>query len=155
MMPMMVPKALTGLRIGALTTIHIIGPALVARTDTATFPSVANTAITIQAGGSFIASGPDSYIVGPAGSIQHSVGAMTSYVAVNSPTSTNLRDIWGASDGSLLAVGESGTTISRTQGTWQVETAVTAANLNRVWGSDPTHAWAVGEGGTILSRTVQ
>ena len=79
---------------------------------------------------------------------------LANYLAVVSPTTANLRGIWGSTDGTLIAVGENGTTIASPQNLWSTEAPVTNAHLNRVSGTDLGNVWAVGESGTILTRTL-
>jgi hypothetical protein len=152
----MVPQALTGLREGMVTTVQLVGQSLLVKTDSNQFPTVVPSAIANQPRGAAINAGLVGFLVGQGGSIGRSAnGQLSGYTAVPSPTTSNLRDLFATPDGTLIAVGEGGTTLTRTQGVWKVESAVTTVSLNRVWGTSSTNVWAVGDAGTILSRVVK
>lgn len=67
------------------------------------------------------------------------------------------RDLYGVTttaDGSLVAVGDSGTVVSRSHGAWSLEFPPTTVLIRSVWAdrSDPDAVFAVGDKGTILQR---
>jgi hypothetical protein len=66
------------------------------------------------------------------------------------PATTLLHDVWAISAADVLAVGDNGTILRRTNNDWTVMTSGTTRNLRGVWAASATDAWAVGVSGTIL-----
>jgi len=152
----MVPQALAGVREMGNSTVLVVGPTVLAKTDSNGYPgTITAIPVSTMPMGGWLMAGPVAITVGQNGSIQQSTNfTLANYLAVVSPTTANLRGIWGSTDGTLIAVGENGTTIASPQNLWSTEAPVTNAHLNRVSGTDLGNVWAVGESGTILTRTL-
>jgi hypothetical protein len=71
-----------------------------------------------------------------------------SWKQLQSPTSENLKAIWGASPEMIFAVGEHGTILrTTTRGdSWTQLNSGTDQNLNAVWGSTENDLYAIGDG---------
>ena len=61
-----------------------------------------------------------------------------------------LWDVWVAADGTVFAVGGSGTIIRWSGGLWGLMDSGTTADLYGVWGSSADDVWATGVGGVML-----
>jgi len=73
---------------------------------------------------------------------------------MTSGTTEHLYGVWGNSATDVFAVGNYGTILHYTSGTWSKMTSGnTTDTLNDVWGSSPTDVFAVGASGTILHYT--
>jgi len=65
-------------------------------------------------------------------------------------TSPLLHGVSAASASDVFAVGDGGTILRRTGGSWAAMTSGTPATLRGVWARTSSDVWAVGSGGTIL-----
>ena len=153
--PPLVPLALAGGRDGTVTSVLVVGATVLAKTDSTQYPAtVTATPVATSPMGAWLTPGPVAFTVGMNGTIGRSTNAALSvYMPVVSPTTATLHSIWGAADGTLVAVGDGGTTIARDQTVWRSEPTAATATLNYVSGTDIRNVWAVGDGGTILNRT--
>ena len=103
--------------------------------------------------GLWIVSATNVFTVGQSGTILHFDG--TSWATQTSPTTKDLRDVWGASSSALWAVGGNAftpeSTILHFDGTsWATQTSPTTKSLNGVWGFAANNVFAIGNNGTIL-----
>lgn len=65
--------------------------------------------------------------------------------------SRNYRSVWGFGDGTILAVGNTGSVVYFDGTTWSdIPTLGIKQNLRSVWGPAPGDAFLVGEGGTVF-----
>jgi len=55
-----------------------------------------------------------------------------------------LNEIWGAEDGTLFVVGDSGTVLRYDGEAWQIADTPTSSPFLGIWGTGPTDVWAVG-----------
>jgi Tol biopolymer transport system component len=65
-------------------------------------------------------------------------------------TASQLNQVWGANDGTVFAVGTSGTILRRTGSAWSVMTTPTSEHLDGLWGTSSSDVFAAGENGAIL-----
>ncbi|MDF2692676.1 MAG: Type fimbrial biosis protein PilY1, partial [Labilithrix sp.] len=67
-----------------------------------------------------------------------------------SPTTENLRAVWGSGPNDVWAVGELATIVHWDGQSWTLATSAlplgTKPDLNGIWGSGPEDVWAVGKG---------
>jgi hypothetical protein len=69
----------------------------------------------------------------------------STWVAETSPTTANLRGVFGVDANHVWAVGDDGTILFRNNGVWTRETLQgTSGPLNAVWAADVDRVWAVG-----------
>ena len=94
----------------------------------------------------------DVYVVGEAGTIEHTINSGTSWQALTSNISSTLYAVWGASLGAVYAVGAGGTILFSTGGgDWVTQSSGVTTDLRGVWGAGGS-VWAVGLSGTILRK---
>ena len=92
-----------------------------------------------------------TFIVGNGGQIWCDPGS--GFVQQVSNDFNDLNSVWADSDGTLFAVGGSGSVVTSSgNGVWTNEATPSALPLNGVWGTSPVALYAVGYGGEILKR---
>jgi len=92
-----------------------------------------------------------AFVVGNGGQIWLDDGVGFQQQSSSQPN--DLNSVWAASDGTLFAVGGSGTvTTSSGNGSWAPEPTPSALPLNGVWGANKSAIYAVGYAGEILRR---
>jgi hypothetical protein len=89
------------------------------------------------------------YAVGDQGKIVSCIGTCTGYSGTNwaemtSPTSSNLRAIWGTSASDIFAVGFDGAILHYDGSSWTKMNANTSTYFYGVWGSSSSDVYAVG-----------
>lgn len=60
------------------------------------------------------------------------------------PVSFSIKKLWGANPNSMFAVGNAGTMIHYSNGSWTKMESHTTVDLQDIWGIDETHIWATG-----------
>jgi len=93
---------------------------------------------------------PEAFAVGDGGTVLHYDGS--SWSKQSSPTTENLRSLWGLSATNLLAVGTGGAIVSNDGSGWTSQTSPTSATLDGVWALADGEAFAVGAAGTVIHR---
>lgn len=76
--------------------------------------------------------------------------AVAQWSAVTVPTKNNLNDITVLDEPSGWIVGDKGTILFRSGGSWHIYPSITTENLNSICQLNATEAWAVGTNGIIL-----
>ena len=66
------------------------------------------------------------------------------------PQGNTLQGVWGAADGTLVAVGDAGTVLRFDGVNWTRQATTSTNALRAVWGASPSAIYAVGNGGEVL-----
>lgn len=68
----------------------------------------------------------------------------------DSRSNTTIRGLWGATAGSIIAVGDYGRVLHWNGNTWNALSSAVTPAFTDIWGKDGSSVWAVGSGGATL-----